>query len=304
VSLDSQATHALAADEPTAQRPVKRRRSLSRESVRFAPTWVTYVVMVTAFVLIAFPVLWLVVTSLRTREEYIDSPLGWPSWAFQNFVDAWNTAHFSTYVPNSLIYMASVVAITLVVASAAGYGLARFRFPGRAALIISLVIALTIPFSSIMFSVYDVVYALGLLNTRFGIIIVAVAMGLPFATFYMRAFFVGIPEELSEAARLDGASEMGVFFRVMLPLARPGLVTLAVFSGLWAWSMYIEPLLLATTDDLRSVALGLSFFTSEYAGANQPMIAAGIVIIVAPLVVVSVLVQRRFVEGMTAGAIK
>jgi len=272
--------------------------------VRFAPIWVTYLVMVGMFLIIAFPIVWLVITSLRTREEYIESPLGWPSWAFQNFVDAWNTAHFSTYVPNSLIYMVSVVLITLVLASAAGYGLARFRFPGRPALVVSLVIALTIPFSSIMFSVYDVVDALGMLNTRFAIVIVAVAMGLPFATFYMRAFFVGIPEEISEAARLDGASEMGVFFRVILPLARPGFSTLAVFSGLWAWSMYIEPLMLATTDELRSVALGLAFFSSEYAGANQPMIAAGIVIIVAPLVVVSIIVQRRFVEGMTAGAIK
>ncbi|MCV2395127.1 carbohydrate ABC transporter permease [Actinotalea sp. M2MS4P-6] len=277
---------------------------MSRESVRFAPTWVTYVVMIGMFLIISFPIVWLLITSLRTRQEYIEDPLGWPSWAFSNFVDAWNTAHFSTYVPNSLIYMVSVVLVTLVLASAAGYGLARFDFPGRPALIVSFVIALTIPFSSIMFSVYDVVAGFGLLNTRVAIVTVAVAMGLPFATFYMRAFFVGIPEELSEAARLDGASELGVFFRVMLPLARPGLLTLSVFSGLWAWSMYIEPLLLATTDQLRSVSLGLAFFSSEYAGANQPMIAAGIIIIVAPLVVVSVAVQRHFVDGMTAGAIK
>jgi ABC-type glycerol-3-phosphate transport system permease component len=260
--------------------------------------------MVGVFLIIAAPVAWLVVTSLRTRMEYIRDPLGLPSWAFDNYVEAWNVAHFSTYVPNSFIYMISVVLITLVLASAAGYGLARFQFPGRPFLIISLVIALTIPFSSVMFSVYDVVHALGLINTRQAIIIVAVAMGLPFATFYMRAFFTEIPAELSEAARLDGAGELSVFFRVMLPLARPGLATLAVFSGVWAWTMWIEPLLLATSDQYRSVSLGLSFFTSEFAGANQPMIAAGILIIIGPLIVVSIVVQRRFVDGMTAGALK
>lgn len=284
-----------------------RRRSrvdLSRESVRFAPLWVSYLVMIIFFVLIAAPIVWLAVTALRTTEAYQVSPLGWPSWQFHNFVEAWQIANFSTYVPNSIIYTGSIVLVILVLASAAGYGLARFRFPGRPAMLVALVIALTIPFTSVMFSVYDVINALGLLDTRLAIILVAVSLTLPFATFYMRTFFLGIPESLSEAARIDGAGEIALFFRVMLPLARPGLATLAVFSGVWSWGMYIEPLLLATSDDLRTVSLGMAFFTGEYSGSNQPLIAAAVFTIVAPLIVVSIALQRRFVEGTTAGAVK
>jgi raffinose/stachyose/melibiose transport system permease protein len=286
---------------------IPRRRSrgdLSRESVRFAPLWVSYVVMVAFFVIITAPIAWLAITALRTSEDYQNSPLGWPTWQFHNFVEAWQVANFSTYVPNSVIYTASIVVVILVLASAAGYGLARFRFPGRPAMMIALVVALTIPFTSVMFSVYDVINALGLLNTRLAIILVAVSLTLPFATFYMRTFFLGIPESLSEAARIDGAGEIALFLRVMLPLARPGLATLAVFSGVWSWGMYIEPLLLATSDDLRTVSLGMAFFTGEYSGSNQPLIAAAVFTIVAPLIVVSIVLQRRFVEGTTAGAVK
>jgi ABC-type glycerol-3-phosphate transport system permease component len=288
-----------------AHKPLKRRHiDLSRESIRFAPLWLSYLVMVVFFILIAAPLLWLLVTALRTIPEYQASPLGLPTWHFENFVDAWNTANFSTYFPNSIIYTASIVFAVLVLASAAGYGLARFRFPGRLAMMIGLVIALTIPFTSVMFSVYDVVQTLGLVNTRLAIILVSTALTLPFATFYMRTFFLNIPEELAEAARIDGAGELALFFRVMLPLARPGLATLAVFTGVWTWGMYLEPLLLATSDELRTVSLGLSFFTGEYSGSNEPLIAAAVVIILLPLIVVSVLLQRQFVEGMTAGAVK
>jgi ABC-type glycerol-3-phosphate transport system permease component len=289
---------------PDRTRTRPRRMDLSRESVRFAPLWISYVVMVVFFVIIAAPIVWLAVTALRTTDEYQHNPLGWPTWHFGNFREAWQTANFTTYVPNSLIYTASIVVLVLVLASAAGYGLARFRFPGRTAMLLGLVVALTIPFTSVMFSVYDVINYLHLLNTRVAIILVAVSLTLPFATFYMRTFFLNIPEELSEAARMDGAGEIAVFFRVMLPLARPGLSTLAVFTGVWTWGMYLEPLLLATDDSLRTVSLGLSFFTGEYSGSNQPLIAAAIVIIVLPLIVVSILLQRRFVEGMTAGAVK
>ncbi len=287
--------------------PLRRRgrpRELSRDTIRFAPTWLSYGLMIVFFLLITLPLLWIAMTALRSPEAYAQNPVGGFEWRFSNFADAWNTANFSSYVPNSLIYTGSVVVLVVAIASAAGYGLARFRFPGRLAMMLSLVVALTVPFSSIMFSVYDVVQFFGLINTRAGIVVVAVAMTLPFATFYMRTFFLGIPDELAEAARIDGAGELTVFFRVMLPLARPGLATLAVFSGVWTWGMYIEPLLLATSDDLRTVSLGLSFFTTEFGGSNAPLICAAIVTIVAPLIVVSVLLQRRFVEGMTNGAIK
>jgi ABC-type glycerol-3-phosphate transport system permease component len=260
--------------------------------------------MIAWFVVVVAPLVWLTVTSLRTTDSYRASTLGWPDWAFSNFVEAWETAQFSTAVPNSIIYTLSIVACVVVLASLAGYGLARYRFRGRGLMMIGLVVAMTIPFSSIMFGVYDVVDALSLLGTRVGVVLPAVALSLPFATFYMRAFFVGIPDAIAEAARIDGAGELTIFVRVMLPLASPGIATLAVFSGVWSWAMYLEPLLLANTAALRPVALGLAFFTTEYGGSNQPLIAAAAVIIVLPLVLLSVLLQRRFVEGMTADAVK
>jgi ABC-type glycerol-3-phosphate transport system permease component len=288
------------------ERPRRRRRlDAAREVIRFAPSWVTYVVMVTWFVLIAAPIVWLIVTSLRTPDEYRQSSLGWPGeWAFSNYAEAWETANFSVYVPNTIIYTLSIVACVVVLASMAGYGLARFKFRGRGFVLIGLLIALAIPFNAIMFSVYDIVDFLGLLGTRIGVIIPAVALSLPFGTFYMRAFFTNIPDAISEAAKIDGAGEIAIFFRIMLPLASPGIATLAVFAGVWSWGMYLEPLLLASSSSLRTVALGLGFFTTEYGGSNQPLIAAAVVTIIVPLILVSIALQRRFVEGMTAGAVK
>lgn len=285
----------------------RRRRSRwkpDREVVRFAPSWVSYVAMVAWFLIIALPIVWLVVTSLRSSESYRASTVGWPEWEFSNYIDAWETANFSVAVPNSIIYTVSIVAGVVVLACLGGYALARYRFPGRLVMLAGLVIAMTIPFSSIMFGVYDVVDALGLLGNRLGVILPAIALFLPFSIFYMRSFFLGIPEAIGEAARIDGAGELTVFIRVMMPLASPGVATLCVFTGVWSWAMYLEPLLLASSSSLRPVALGLSFFTTEYGGTNQPLIAAAAVIIVLPLVILSIVLQRRFVEGMTAGAVK
>lgn len=285
------------------RRGVRRRPGLAQERFRFAPAGLTYVVMIGWFLVIAAPIVWLVLTSLRSQQEYRRSSIGFPSSpVWSNYAEAWRIANFEVYLPNSVLYTGSVVISLAILASLAGYGLARFDFPSRSAIIIGFLVALAIPFHAIMFGVYDLVDKLGLLGTRVGIILPATALSLPFATFYMRAFFTNIPDEISEAARLDGAGEITIFVRIMLPLARPGLLTLAVFTGVWSWAMYLEPLLLAPTNSLRTVALGLSFFTTEYGGTNQPLVAAAVVIIVVPMIVLSILLQRRFIEGITAGA--
>lgn len=292
-------------DVAAVNRHGRRVKSMSQERFRFAPRGVSYVLMIGWFVLIVAPLFWLTLTSLRSVEEYRDSSIGFPaSPRWENYAEAWERANFAVYVPNSAIYTVSIVLGTLVFASLAGYGFAKFQFRGRTLILSLYVLALTIPFTATMFSVYDLTDAMGLLGTRAGVIIPTIAGGMAFSTLYMRAFFQGIPQAVTDAAKVDGAGELAIFLRIMVPLARPGLSTLAVFQGIWSWCMYLQPLLLAAKSELRTVALGLDFLTGEYGGTNQPLVAAAIVIIVGPLVVVSILLQRKFVEGMTIGSVK
>jgi raffinose/stachyose/melibiose transport system permease protein len=130
-----------------------------------------------------------------------------------------------------------------------------------------------------------------------------VVFALPFGIFFMRAFFLRLPQELAEAAKIDGASEFGVFWRVMLPLATPGISTLAVFQFLGAWNAFLIPLLYIQQEELRPLALGLMFFRGRYT-QNIPLIMAGAMIMIIPIIVVYIFLQRKFIEGMTAGALK
>jgi raffinose/stachyose/melibiose transport system permease protein len=181
--------------------------------------------------------------------------------------------------------------------------LAKVEFPGRNGLFSLFLLGMTLPFLSLMIPLFYLARDLQILGTRWGFIMPAIGIGLPFSIFLMRAFFKAIPNELGDAARVDGCSEWGVFLRVMLPLAGPGLSTIAVFEFLGTWSAYLMPLILVQKEELRPVALALPLFQSRYSAELQLIAAASLITIVPPLLVYLFL-QRRFVEGVTAGALK
>lgn len=283
---------------------IKAARAQRKPLLYWALSTLKYVVLVLFVMLFVGPVLWLVFLSVKTKQEFAVNPLGLPldpQWG--NYIQAWDQGRFSVYLPNTVIYAIAVVIGVAVLACMAGYALAKVSFPGRSLIFNLFMIGLTLPFLSIMIPLFYIARDLQILGTRWGLILPAVAIGLPFSIFLMRAFFLTIPSELGDAARVDGCSEWGVFARVMLPLAWPGLATVAVFEFLNTWSAYLMPLILVQREELRPVALALPLFQSRYSAELQLIAAASLITIVPPLIIYLFL-QRRFVEGVTAGALK
>lgn len=280
-------------------------RGTARRGLRFDLNEVLrYLVLVPILATFVVPILWYATMALKTRAELATNPLGWPAkpqWG--NVEQAWNTGRFSIYLPNTVFYAVVIVASVCALSCLSGYALSRLKFPGRLVVLTFVLMGLAVPFQSLMIPIYYLMRDLGLLGTRWGLILPVVAMALPFGTFMMSAFFRGIPEELADAARIDGASEWQVFRMIMLPLARPGLVTLAIFQFIWSWNLFLPALVLAQRDELRPVSLGLLLFTGRYA-SDRGLIAAAIMITILPVIVIYFFAQRRLIEGITAGAMK
>lgn len=263
-----------------------------------------YVVLTLFVVLFVGPLLWLVFLALKTEQEYSQNPLGLPvNPQWDNFLQAWNQGHFSIYLPNTVLYAMVVVVGISILACMAGYAFAKIEFPGRDVIFTLFLIGMTVPFLAIMIPIFYIARDLQILGTRWGFILPAIGIGMPFSIFLMRAFFKGIPNELGDAARVDGCNEWGVFWRVMLPLAWPGLATVAIFEFLGTWSAYLMPLILVQREELRPVALALPLFQSRYS-SDLPLIAAAVLITILPPLLIYLFLQRRFVEGVTAGALK
>jgi ABC-type glycerol-3-phosphate transport system permease component len=255
-------------------------------------------------IVFALPFLWFAFMALKTQTELAVNPFGLPQnpqWS--NLVNAWTKGHYSFYLVNTVIYAGFIVLGVCVLSCLSGYAFARMKFPGRDAIFTIILIGVMLPFLSIMIPMYYLVRDLHILGTRAGLIIPVIATSLPFGTFLMRAFFKGLPEELTDAARIDGCNEFEAFRRVMLPLAWPGLITLVVFEFMWSWNLFLQPLILLQRDNLRPVALALLFFQGRFS-ADRGMVASGVILTIAPVIILYLILQRKFIEGITAGALK
>ena len=278
---------------------------------RAPPSWanifvqsIKYVLLITVAVLCLLPFVWVWSSALKPSLEIADTPLSLPKApTLANFGNAWVQGRFGKYFSNSVIVTVPIVSFTILLSSLAGYAFARQRFVGRNVLFYTFLIGLTLPFQSIMIPLYYALRDVGLLGTYWAMIVPQTAIGLPFGIFIMRAFFQSLPQELEDAGRVDGCTELGVFWRVMLPLTTPGMVTLGIFSFLGAWNAFLLPLIFMQRESLRPLVVGLMFFQSRYT-RDFALIMAGATIISVPVIIVYVIFQRQFVQGLTAGAVK
>jgi raffinose/stachyose/melibiose transport system permease protein len=204
---------------------------------------------------------------------------------------------------NTVLYCVAIVGGVAFLSCLTGYALALLPLPARGAILLTFVLGLMVPFQSVMIPIYYLLRDIHLLETYWAFILPGIAFRLPFGIFLMRGFFRGLPPELGDAARVDGANEWAVFRQVMLPLAIPGLATLVVFQFIWTWNQFLMPLVFVQRDELRPVSLGTMFFFGRFT-ADRGMIAAGVTISMLPMIVLYLLLQRRFIEGITAGALK
>lgn len=191
----------------------------------------------------------------------------------------------------------------VVVASLAGYAFGRMRFAGKRPLMLIFLLGLTIPVTAIIIPLYLTMRDVGLLDSYGSVIVAHVALGAPIFTFIMRGFFRGLPAELDDAARIDGCSEFQVFWNVMLPLVRPGLLTVALLEFLWSWNSLLLPLVFLTTDELRTMPVGLLLFQGR-TSVDWGLMSSGVLLMSVPVVILFLVFQRNFVEGMAAGSVK
>jgi len=267
--------------------------------------WPTVLALAPVLVLILAPFVWLIVSSLKTEAEIGRAdPFEWPAdLMWRNYQDAWQIGGFGELLGNSFINLIGVVALTLVTCAPAGYALSKIRFPGREWLFYAFIFGLTIPIQAIVIPLYQVLFALGLVNSLTGIVLAQVSNGIPFGIFLMRSFFMSVPDELVEAAKMDGATHFQILTKVFLPISTPAIQALVVISALSTWNDFFLPLIILISPEVQTLPLGLVRFAGTYASEYR-LVFSGTVISFLPIILIYILTQRRFTEGLTQGAIK
>ncbi len=251
------------------------------------------------------PLVWLVSTAFKapTEDLFTFPPQFLPqSPTLQNFVRVWQTNPFGRYLWNSTLVAVLTVGLNLLFCALAAYPLARLQFRGREAMFSLIVATILVPFQIVMIPLYILMVQLGLRNSYVGLVFPAIASA--FGIFLLRQAFLGVPKELEEAARMDGCSELGIWWHVMLPAVRPALVTLAIFVFIGSWSDFLWPLILLDQPEMYTLPLGVARLAGAFSGDDWRLIAAGSVISIAPILLVFLWLQRYIVPTETGSGVK
>ena len=277
------------------------------------PRWVVRLGQAAANILILLggismllPFIWMVVTSFKTDAQVFKIPFEWwPNpWVWKNYPDMLiqPSFHFWRYVVNSAITSVSITLGSLLFNAMAAYAFAKYRFPGRDVLFFLLLVTIMIPIHITLIPVFVMLGWLGWVNTYEGLIVRNLAGA--FGIFLLRQFFMTIPQDFIDAARMDAAGEFRVFWQIALPLSRPALATLGVFSFLGSWNDYLWPLIVISKDEMRTLPLAIAALGGGYYILSWPILMAGATFATLPVIVVFFLLQRFFVEGITLTGLK
>ncbi|WP_127557108.1 carbohydrate ABC transporter permease [Saccharospirillum alexandrii] len=269
----------------------------------FQRAWVGKGLILLLMALTLLPFLSLFTAALAPGGTY-PSGIAWPEAPqWNNFVRAFEVADIGRMMVSSLIIVLGVVPLAVVIASMAGFALAKLVPTGRKWLYLVFVLGLTLPFESIITPLYYEIRALGLLNTRFAIILPLLGLYMPFSVYWMRAHFINVPQDLSEAAQLDGAGYWREFWYVQIPLARSSIMSLSILLFLWTWNQFLLPIVLVQDPAKRTMAGALGAFQGQW-GTDVPLLSAGSLIIMAPTIIIFLIFQRQFVAALLQGAVK
>lgn len=266
----------------------------------------SHLVMIVWTIIIVLPFLWVLMSSFKTTKEILHSPFSLPAeWNFDNYVNAWTSSGVGSYFANTLIVVGSALVLVMLLGSMCAYVLARFRFFGNRAIYYLMLAGLTFPIFLAIVPLFFVLRSIGLLSTLPGLILTYVAFALPFTVFFLHSFFKTLPDEIYEAAQIDGASEWRTFFQVMLPMARPGMATVAIFNFLGLWNQFLLPVALNPDQNNYVLTQGMASFASQ-AGYSVDFgaLMAAVVITVTPVLIVYVIFQRQLQGSVSQGTMK
>jgi raffinose/stachyose/melibiose transport system permease protein len=265
--------------------------------------WTGRTLLVALIAITIIPFLSLLTTALHPSNS-VPPGLSWPAdpqWG--NFLEAFDQARMGALLASSAIIVLGVVPVAVVLATMAGFAIGHLRIPGSRVLFIVFLLGLTLPFEGIVTPLYFLVRSLGFLNTRLAIILPLIGLFMPFGVFWMRAHFVNMPKELSEAARVDGARTWDLFWRIHVPLARPAVASLAILLSVWTWNQFLLALVLVDDPTQRTMAGALGAFQGHYA-TDIPLLSAGSLLILTPTLIVFLIFQRQFISALLQGSIK
>lgn len=275
----------------------------TKESEGVVITILLYAFLITGAIIMFFPFFWMLCTALKTISEInIRPPRLLPQrFLFYNFIDAWKTGPFNRYMLNSTFISTTGTISSIFLASMAGFAFAKYKFFGRDLLFLAILATMMIPAQATMIPLYVTVSRLGWVNTYQGVIVPGIASS--FAVFLLRQFMQTIPSELVDAARIDGCSEFRIYYRIILPLAKPALAVLAIFIFMWKWNSFLWPLIVLDTQEMYTIQLGLSLFSTEFYVEYNYLMAASAVSIL-PILIVFLFFQKQFIEGIALTGLK
>ena len=281
----------------TLTNPVSQKKKKKRSRV------LLYIFLISFTLIYMLPFFSSIVTSVRTQDDIslhgfwsVPSEL-----TLQNYPDAWNRGRVSRYLLNSFIITIPALIATIFLSSLSAYALARFRFKGNQLIYFMYVAGTMLPFQILLLPVFLLTNKLGLYNTYWAVIIVHTAFQLGFCTFVLRNFMKTLPGEIMEAARIDGASEFGIYWRIVMPLTVPGIAAISTLEFTWIFNDYIWALILIQSDTLKPVTSGLAGLQGQFI-TNWPLIVAGALLAAVPTLVVFFALQRYFIGGLTLGS--
>lgn len=262
-----------------------------------------YVLLVLLTVITLLPLIWMLSASFKLSTEVFTSPIRWipETFHWENYIQIWQKVDFGRFTWNSAKLTVLVTIIQLLTCSFAAYGFTKCKFPGRDTLFLGYVATIAIPWQTFMLPQYMMMNRMHLVDSHLGYVLLQ-SFG-AFGVFLLRQFFLGIPNELLEAARIDGLSEYGIYFRIVLPLAKPAMATLAIFTFVTIWNDYMGPMIYFNTEANKTIPLGIRMFVGQYSADYQLIMAASVLSLV-PVLVMYVFCQKYFVQGVATSGLK
>ncbi len=266
--------------------------------------WAIHAVLWVNTAIMLYPIVVMVLSGFKNNAEIYAAPFALPqSFTLKNFAAIWSETNFPRYLANSLIVTTASVALIITTGTAAAYALARYQFRGNEWLYLFFLSGLVVPLKLAIIPLFVQLKALGLIDTRLGLVLVYTAMGLPSAVFILTGFLRTLPSELEDQARIDGASEARIMRSIMLPLARPAMVIAGIHNAVPIWNDFFFPLVFLQKDDLKTLPQGLTVFMGEY-NTEWGILFAGLTMAALPITIVYILLSRQFIAGLTHGAVK
>jgi len=274
-----------------------------RRSTQRAVTWLLTVTMVVIGLLMLLPIIWMMFTAFKPESDIVTYPPAlWPrELTFDHFVDVWNRIPFARLYINTIVFAGGVTLVSLLFDSMAAYALARISFRGRAVVMVLILVLLMLPFQVTLIPLYDMLNGMGLTNTLPGLIIPRMTNA--FGIFFLTQFFLSLPRDLEEAARVDGASEWRIYSGIIMPLAKPALLTLGLFHFQYNWNDLLWPLVMSSSVETSTLPAGLSLFMGQHV-VEYGLLMAGSLLSLVPVILFFLLIQRSFVAGIATTGLK